>query len=181
MLDKNTILSGFVALGQRLKLSRHVEILIVGGAAGVLTGLLPAQWTTADVDTLDCQLPQDREAVLAVAEVVCRDLSLPADWLNDWGGLYAWTLPDDWMSRRVPIGEFGQLHVYAAGRSDLIAMKFIAHRERDLEHLQLLNVTEDDKTFVRSYLDHLKERYPAGRFPDHAGKVAMATQYLENW
>lgn len=181
VLNNNTILSGFEALGQRLKLGRDVEILVVGGAAGVLTELLPDSWTTADVDAFHCHLPQDREAVMAAAEEACRELSLPADWLNDWGGKYAWTLPDNWKSRRVLVGQFGRLRVYAVSRLDLIAMKFIAHRTEDLEHLALLCVTEDDKKFVRSYLDWLEGQYPAGMFPEEAGKTAMARQYLENW
>jgi hypothetical protein len=107
--------------------------------------------------------------------------TLPTGWLNDWGGLFAWTLPDDWKKRRTLIAQFGRLKVYAAGRLDLITMKFIAHREADLEHLKLLNVTADDKAFVRSCLDTLDSRYPADRHPDYAGRIAMAKEYLHSW
>jgi hypothetical protein len=176
VLDNKTILTALAALDQKLKLDRDVELLIVGGAAGVLTGLLPAAWTTADVDMLHCDLPSDREAVLDAAADVCRELSLPANWLNDWGGLFAWTLPDDWKSRRVLVGEFYRLRVYAVGRLDLIAMKFIAHRERDLEHLTQLNVTVDDKDFDGRYLNNLDRSNP-----DYAGTIAMARTYLEGW
>src|SRR5205085_4507326 len=127
-------------VGMRLRLVRDVEILIVGGAAGVLTGELPAAWTTADVDVIHYRLPQDREDVLIAAADAGRELSLPANWLSEDAGLYAWTLPDGWETRRVRIDAFGRLHVHAASRLDLIAMKFTAHRERDLEHLVRMDV-----------------------------------------
>ena len=111
VLDDNTIKTALARLGERLGTARRIEILIVGGAAGVLIKALPAAWTTADVDAIDFRLPQDRDLVLDTAAVVGRELSLPADWLNDWSTLYAWTLPDDWKSRRVPVGAFGMLDV----------------------------------------------------------------------
>lgn len=60
----------FAAIGQKLRLDRNVQILIVGSAAGVLTGQLPPAWTTGDVDLLFCHLPSDQEDVLAAAEAV---------------------------------------------------------------------------------------------------------------
>jgi hypothetical protein len=181
VLDDNTIKTALAKLGERLGTARRIEILIVGGAAGVLIKARPAAWTTADVDAIDFRLPQDRDLVLDTAAVVGRELSLPADWLNDWSTLYAWTLPDDWKSRRVPVGAFGMLDVFAASRFDLIAMKFIAHRPGDLEHLERMNVTAGDLEFVRGYLDAMARSYPAGRYPTEAGKIAMGREYLKSW
>ncbi|MBA3273860.1 MAG: hypothetical protein H0T11_08330 [Chthoniobacterales bacterium] len=181
VLNNSTIRDAFTKLGERLRLERDVEILIVGGAAGVLTYELPPAWTTADVDAFHFELAKDREAVLSAGEEVGRELKLPSDWLNDWGGKYTWTLPDDWQSRRIKIGEFGRLRVYAVSRIDLISMKFIGHRERDLEHLQELKVTSSEKEVVQKYLEVLTERYPAGRYPEEAGRIELARTYLDNW
>jgi hypothetical protein len=180
-LNSGTILGALAALARHLKLQRDVEILLVGGSAGVLINALPADWTTADVDTIHFRAAEDRDAVLDAAEAAGHELSLPADWLNDWGGLFAWTLPDDWESRRVFIGTFGRLRVYAVSRQDLIAMKFIAHRPGDLEHLERMDVTHDDLEFVRRYLNSLADRYPPGRHPVEAGTIAMARQYADAW
>ena len=155
--------------------------MLVGGAAGVLTGELPAAWTTADVDVIDCEMPQYRDLILEAAGEIGRELSLPADWLNDWGGLFAWILPDNWKSRRIHVGKYGELQVYCVGRPDFIAMKFLAHRPHDLEHLRLLQVTANDLKFVRDYLEVLTMRYPRGQFPDHSGTVAMAKSYVDAW
>ena len=176
MLDDNTIRAALAAMGERLRLNRDVEILIVGGAAGVLTGVLPAAWTTADVDVLHVHLPQDREAVFSAAVDACRTLSLPPSWMSEDVRLYAWTLPEDWQSRRVRVGVYGRLHVYAVSRRDLAAMKFCAHRAADLEHLAQLHLTAADLRFVRTYLAALSDRYP-----EYAGQIAMARQYVEEW
>jgi Nucleotidyltransferase of unknown function (DUF6036) len=97
-------------------------------------------------------------------------------WLSEDVGLYAWTLPQGWENRRRKIGVYGRLKVYAVSRFDLIAMKFIAHRERDLEHLAKMNVTSDELDSVRKYLDELAEQYP-----DQAGRIEMARQYVNGW
>jgi hypothetical protein len=155
MLDEMTIRQALAMLGERLPLARDVELLIVGGAAGVPSGELPRSWTTADVDLIHCTLPGDRDLVLAGSADVARELSLPGSWLSEDVGLYAWTLPDNWESRRVLVGTFGRLRVYAAGRLDLIAMKLIAHRERDLEYLARMRVKAEEREFVLRYLDSL--------------------------
>lgn len=176
VLDDHTIRTALVKLGERLRLDRDVKILLVGGAAGVLTGQLPAAWTTADVDVLHCRLPQDRDAVLEAAEVVGRELSLPPSWISEDVGLFAWTLPEDWRARRVHVLTHGHLQVYAASRLDLIAMKFVAHRERDLEHLTHMRVRAEELAFVRDYLD-----VQAIRYPNELGRIEMARQYVNGW
>jgi hypothetical protein len=180
-LSNSTILNALAALSRHLRLTRDVEILLIGGSAGLLINALPPDWTTADVDAIDFRAPEDRDAVLDAAAEAARELSLPADWLNDWGGLFAWTLPDDWQSRRIFIAAHGRLRVYAVSRQDLIAMKFIAHRPGDFEHLDRMNVTQADLKFAREYLDAMSHRYPPGRHPAEAGKIDMARQYLNDW
>jgi len=67
------------------------------------------------------------------------------------------------------------------GRLDLIVMKFIANRARDREHLSHMNVRQEELQFVRESLALLAANYPRGKFPDEAGKIAMAMQVVENW
>ena len=174
-MDDGTIRTAFAALGTALGSGRRIEIVIVGGAAGVLLGALPPTWTTADVDMVHCHLPQDRDEVLAAAAEVARSSSLPPAWLSEDVGLYAWTLPDGWRRRVVEAGVYGRLHVFTVSRADLIAMKFLAHRERDLEHLALMKVTADELLSVRRHLDSLA----AGS--EDAGRIEMARQYLAAW
>ena len=66
--------------------------------------------------------------------------------------------------------------MYAASRLDLIAMKFIAHRERDLEHLAHMRPALEELDFVRGYLDSLA-RSQSGEM----GRIDMARQYVDGW
>jgi hypothetical protein len=180
-LGNSMILKAFSALGARCTPDHEIEILLVGGAAGLLIRALPAAWTTADVDLLHVSAAEDRDAVLEAAADVARQLSLPNDWLNDWSSLFSWTLPDQWQKRRLHVGTFGRLIFYAASRLDLIAMKFMAHRPQDLEHLEQMKVRSDDLDFVRIYLDALARLYREGRDSEKARQIEMARQYVDGW
>lgn len=175
-LGDGVIRAALARLAEVLRVERDVEILIVGGAAGILTKELPPLWTTSDVDMIDCQLPEDREAVLTASEQVARELSLPPSWMSEDVGLYAWTLPFDWKARRRPVCQHRKLHVYAVARVDLIAMKFLAHRAVDLEHLDQLLVKADELKFV---VDHLKRL--EAEHPEEIARIEMARAYVKEW
>lgn len=55
-------------------------------------------------------------------------------------------------------------------------MKFVAHRERDLEHLAHMHVKSEELIFVRSYLDALVLHHG-----DEIGRIDMARQYVDAW
>ena len=175
-LNNNTITEGLEALGRKLPQDRKFEILILGGAAGVLSGELPGIHTTGDVDVVHFRAAVDRDVVLDAAAKVGLELALPLYWLNDDSGLFAWTLPNDWEKRRRKIREFGPLVVYTLSRLDLIAVKFLAHRAADLEHLRELHVTPAEAKFVSSFLDDKQSECP-----EYRDKIAMARSYLNNW
>jgi hypothetical protein len=114
--------------------------------------------------------------VLDAAAAVTAPLSLPASWMNDFGGLFAWTLQADWAERRHEVGRFGRLRVFAVGRLDLILMKFIAHRSGDLQHLKLMNVTGEELAQVERRLAAL-----AGEWPEQSGRIEMARAIAREW
>jgi nucleotide-binding universal stress UspA family protein len=164
------------ALGAELGAGHGIEILIVGGAAALLIGVLPPTITTGDVDAIHFRPPNDVEEVLIAAEAVADKQQLAKGWLSIDAGLYANAVPEDWESRRVDIGRFGRLQVYALGRLDLIATKFYAHREVDLEHLARMSVTLDERRFAN---DSLQKLYDI--LPDERGKIDMALHILGEW
>lgn len=96
--------------------------------------------------------------------------------MNEDVGLFAWTLPAGWEERRVLVGQYGRLRVFAASRLDLLAMKFLAHRPYDLEQLQSMRVKRDELKFVQDHLQRLLAEQ-AGDI----GKIKMAMVYANEW
>jgi len=88
--------------------------------------------------------------------------------------LRADTLPKGWKQRRIHIGDFGTLRVFAVSRVDLIAMKVIAGRAQDLEDLRALRIRPDDVSFVRAYLTDLRAQGTA------ADRIEDATAVLDS-
>lgn len=145
-------------LGALVSYHRDIEILLVGGAAGMMTGVLPGARTTTDCDVM-VYMPEDAlAAVESAAGRVAEELGLADRWLNSDAQIRRDVLPDGWERRKVMVGVFGILHVDAASRPDLIAMKVLAGRTQDLEDLASLRPRQDELDFVAMYLAGLESK-----------------------
>jgi hypothetical protein len=160
--DKQTITTALRLTGCKLDWPGPVEIIIAGGAAGMLLGIWSADRVTEDCDIVEISPPiQPRRAVLQAAREAAEELGLNPDWLNDhfmtFGTLD--TLPDNWARRCVKIGTFGKLEVTSLGRQDLLAMKLYAGRAQDIQdiHAQGESLSAEDLAFMRAYLRSLKQ------------------------
>lgn len=157
------------ATGEALEYPSEVEILIVGGAAGMLTGLLPPARTTFDCDVMVFVPAQAWHAVEQAGKRIARAMGLAPTWLNgEAGEMFRYRLPNGWEDRRRAVGRFGRLNVYAVGRADLIAMKIVAGRPQDREDLAQLRPTPAELEFVGAYLDSLVGRGADERLIDDA-------------
>lgn len=157
-MNTSTVETAFRRLGERVEYPTDIELLLVGGAAAMLTGVLPPQRTTRDCDVMLYSPERATSVVETAADKVGMELALAEGWLNSDVHLRIDTLPNGWKKRRVLVGQFGKLTVFAASRLDLIAMKVIAGRPQDLEDLQAMTVRSDDVEFVRSHLSTLNKK-----------------------
>ncbi len=173
-MNTTTVEHALERLGERLAYHREVELLLVGGAAGMLTGLLPRTRTTTDCDVMSYIPESAMTAVEAAAEQVAEQLGLASTWLNSNVQLRRDALPDGWETRRVWIGTWGELRVFAVSRVDLIAMKVLAGRAQDLEDIRSMRPRADDVEFVSRYLDGLPAK---GTSPE---QIAEAREVLES-
>ncbi len=139
----------FAALGASL--SSPGEITLAGGSALALTGVLVRATEDGDVVASEPRLDQMAEAI----EIVASTFGLPAKWLNDSVQQFANILPADYPLRRVSIGTFGHLTVFALGRLDLILMKVIALRGQDQEDLKALRPTGEEWEWATAHFVRL--------------------------
>lgn len=151
----NEIESNLHRLGELLPGDREVELLLIGGAAGMLTGELVPNRTTGDCDVIRYDPPDAEGAVLETARSIARARGLPENWLNSQAKELD-IRPDGWRSRRVLVGSYGRLKVYALSRRDLLATKFHGGHPRDIEDITVMQPTADELAFVRIYLNMLR-------------------------
>ncbi len=134
----------------------NIEILLIGGAAGMLTGQLPAHRVTQDCDVMDFTPKEAQKAVLDAAAQVSQEKGLPEHWLSTQAMDSLNVLPDGWQSRRIHIASFGKLSVYAVSRLDLLAMKFYANRPQDRQDIIEMKPSPEEIEYIRKYLDMLR-------------------------
>ncbi|NLW88078.1 MAG: hypothetical protein GXY38_14540 [Planctomycetes bacterium] len=167
------MLEALKMVGNLLDWPLEVEILLIGGAAGMLIGVLRPDRTTGDCDVADFAPSAAAAAVEQAAQMAATKMKLPPTWFNDQIRQLN-VLPDGWRSRRQHIATYGKLKIYAACRLDLLAMKVFAHRAPDREDIAEMRITPDEVAFVRKYLNML--RTPCRKAD--LDQVASAQEYL---
>jgi hypothetical protein len=136
-------------------------VFVVGGAAGMLAGLLRGSRTTADCDVLLAADDADWPALESAAREAARSLQLPERWLNRDSTMYAWCLPLGWTRRCERVGIFGPLEVLRLARIDLIATKIMSapRRPQDLEDLRDIRPTADELDFALLNIERIKAEH----------------------
>ncbi len=94
------------------------------------------------------------KAVEQAAEAAGKEFDLPDQWFNSHVQWHRDSLPEGWQERRCFVGTYGRLQIFAAGRQDLIVMKLISGRARDLLDVEAL-IRADDVAFIRDCLTQL--------------------------
>jgi hypothetical protein len=146
------------ALGAHLQADgRRVRLLVVGGAAMRMRGVVPR--ATHDVDVLAAvdesgePSPPDLETVRPLIHRVARDFGIPGDWLNTEVAMqWRLGLPPD------PLADcewrtFGSLDIGLAGRGLLIALKLFAtcdHSATSVHCQDLLALSPEDSELAQA-------------------------------
>lgn len=160
-LDAKLVTAALAATGEALTLHAvpgPIRLVIIGGVAGLLAGLLRPSRTTGDCDVMAIHPEHLWPAVASAAAEAAAKLGLPPGWLNRECRMYAWCLPLGWDGRCVQRGRFGPLEVVGASRADLIAMKIVSapKRPQDLEDLRDLGPTAEDLALAEEHVSRLE-------------------------
>ena len=134
-----------------------MELFLIGGGAGLLTGTLDPKVTTVDCDVMDVLPHEAWNSIKDAASAVASELGLAENWLNRESRIFGHLVPLGWKRRCKRIGTFGPLTVHAICRKDLIACKVMAavKRPADRELLIGLKLTADEIAFARANIQRV--------------------------
>ncbi len=154
--NSKEILGALKATAQNMQWDgKPVEILLIGGAGAMLTGLLRPERVTQDCDVIDYKPQDGQQSVLEAASKTAAAKGLPKTWLNS-KAMNMDILPDGWRSRRILIRKFEKLWIYGASRIDMLVMKFYANRPQDREDIFDMEPKPQELVKVRRYLDMMR-------------------------
>lgn len=157
-LDADQLRRALQALAAALPSSPQGDLILIGGAAGMLSGQLPSNRVTSDLDVIDVTPPELLDLCCHHAPQVSDPIGINASWFDASSTTLRHTLLDGWRDRTNSIGRFGCLHVKSVGRLDLIALKLLAGRERDLADVAALRVTTRECSALAELLPQLLGR-----------------------
>jgi hypothetical protein len=145
-------------------LAAPIRLIVAGGVAGMLAGLLEPSRTTGDCDVMWASDESQWAGVVTAAAEAGERLGLPQHWLNRDCAMYAWCLPLGWLDRCKRVGTFGSITVDRLSRLDLIATKVIGSpkRPQDFADLRAMSPTAAELAFIDDHLDRLAAEHLGG-------------------
>ena len=164
-------------LGQelvKLGVDRPIRVLMIGGAYMMLLADAPRSTDDVDIFWLEHEdeetLQQALRALRDAVQLVAQKNGLGLSWLNYLTQLLLYDqvhMPKGRLWRR-----YGPLHLYIPPKEYILALKFLAGREKDIEDCRIL--LPQTKVKTRRQARRLLERYV---FPDAQTKNA---EQIEN-
>lgn len=137
-------------------LTKPTQLLIGGGAAMALAYKLPL--STADVDALVFRSEITQSELTPFIHKVSDELHLPKDWLNSHFNTFLFALPPDYSDRINLVYEGAHLKAFALGREDMVILKCMAGRDKDLPHAKALMKPGINRKIVEKHLQTLVDR-----------------------
>jgi hypothetical protein len=119
---------------------------------------LPEGRTTVDIDVMEVTPPEVFDLCCYHAPVIAEECGISPKWFDAAPFNLRHMMLAGWRDRTTLIGEFGPLRVRAIARIDLISLKAIASRQRDMEDLLGLAVTHAEAAFVIASLPQIIEQ-----------------------
>jgi hypothetical protein len=158
-MKKNQMIAAFEALDRRL--DDHLTLLIGGGAAMLLAHSVPLS-THEVVDGLPFETKLSPAEVERLVRAVATELKISPHWYNDYFNTFTFALPADFRERLIEVFKGKRLTVKALGAEDLLLMKCMAGREKDIGHARALIRKDADWHVVERQLEKLAEKDLSG-------------------
>jgi len=153
-MKKDGMIEAFKALDA--KLTVPLTMVVGGGAAMLLAH--GVSLATHDVDgvPLDTHVPPAE--VERMVREVAAELKISPHWYNDYFKTFTFALPPNFRERLVEVFKGRFLSVKALGALDLLVMKCMAGREKDIGHARALVRRGADWKEAEAHLDRLAQK-----------------------
>lgn len=158
-LDKALALKALSLLDKKIHQSGVKEvILVIGGGGAMLLQHNYLHGTTYDIDAVP--LNYNFEDLKPFMEEVAHDLKIAPDWLNPYYQSFTIYLPSDAKSRMQTTFEGKSLKVKSLGAEEILIMKLMAGRSKDLPHIKHLLKFSPNLSIVENRLEELINLFP---------------------
>ncbi len=160
-MDRQELLTALQRLGELLDEQTAIDVYLVGGAAGMISGHLDPMRTTADCDVMAMSPSDAWDAMDEAIKTVAEEMKLNDEWMNSHSRMYAWMMPIGWEGRCEHF-TYGPIRVHAISRMDLIAAKSVnaLKRPHDWEDIQHMNPTAEEIGHAIDNLRRVEAEHP---------------------
>ncbi len=134
-LDKALALKAFELLDLKIGQQINSPVIMTIGGGGAMVLQHDYNGTTYDIDGI---ANKAADKVKLLAEEIAKELNIAHDWLNPHFDVYTYYLPNDAKDRIEKTFQGKFLTVNSLGVEDLLIMKFMAGRNKDLPHIRHL-------------------------------------------
>ncbi|MBN1283452.1 MAG: hypothetical protein JXA24_06755 [Proteobacteria bacterium] len=167
-MKKDEMMEAFKALDA--KLTTPLTMLVGGGAAMLLAHGVPL--ATHDIDGVPLDSQVSPAEVERMVREVAAELRISPHWYNDYFKTFTFSLPPNFRERLVKVFKGRFLTVKALGALDLLVMKCMAGREKDIGHARALVRRGADWREAEAHIDRLAQKGIPG--------AAEAMRFLED-
>ena len=157
-MDKELALEALKKLDEKLTAAGLGKVTLVVGGGGSMVIQHGYQGMTVDIDAVPIDI--DFEELKPYMFEVSKELKIAPDWLNPYYQTFTVSLPDDARSRMKTIFTGNSLIVKSLGAEDILIMKLMAKRNKDMGHIRHLLRMGLDLKIVEKRLEELIKIYP---------------------
>ena len=134
----------------------HITLIVGGGGAMILQ--YGFDGGTVDIDAVPLKV--DFDTLKPFMSKVAKELGIAPDWLNPYYQTFTIYLPNDAKSRMKLTYQGKSLTVKTLGPEDILIMKLMAGRSKDISHIKHLIKSQIDHGIVDNRLEELCKLFP---------------------
>jgi len=157
-LNKALALRALKTLDKKLTAARQEAVTLAVGGGGAMILEFGYAGSTLDIDAVP--IGTEFDSLKKYLEAVAQELKITPDWLNPYYQAFTIYLPPAAASRMVVIYNGKSLIVKSLGAEDILIMKLMAGRAKDMGHLRHLLKLKINLSIVEHRLEELKKLYP---------------------